>query len=108
MGIIMARGAHMRLRRFGGILLLVCGMQTAGENRPEFAEWDGKESTAEYARRVNLPAELNLDLGTGVSLQLALVPAGKFMMGTPNLPAPPAAYYFVYAAAGASGLIGIV
>ena len=51
---------------------------------PAFPLWDGKESIADYAKRVNLEATKTLDLGNGVSLDLVLIPAGKFIMGTPE------------------------
>jgi formylglycine-generating enzyme required for sulfatase activity len=55
--------------------------------------WDGKESVADYARRAGIPdVALTLDLGTtfldqgseAVTLKLTLIPAGKFMMGSPE------------------------
>src|SRR4051812_32156489 len=49
--------------------------------------WDGHESVAEYANRVNLPPTKTLDLGNGIKMELVLIPAGKFIMGTPE-PAP--------------------
>ncbi len=46
--------------------------------------WDGVESVERYAKRVNLPTTKTLDLGGNIKLELVLIPAGKFMMGTPE------------------------
>ncbi len=46
--------------------------------------WDGHESVATYAQRAHLDAEKTLDLGGGVKLELVLIPAGRFIMGTPE------------------------
>ena len=46
--------------------------------------WDGSESVADYAKRVNLPPTKTLELGNGVNLELVLIPAGRFVMGTPE------------------------
>ena len=46
--------------------------------------WDGKETVAQYAQRVRLPATKTLDLGNNVNLDLVLIPAGKFVMGSPD------------------------
>ena len=46
--------------------------------------WDGHESVADYAKRVNLPPTKTLDLGNNIKLDLVLIPAGKFIMGTPD------------------------
>ena len=54
------------------------------EKKPIFPLWDGRELIASYAQRVNLPATKTLDLGGGVKLELVLIPAGKFIMGTPE------------------------
>lgn len=46
--------------------------------------WDGKESVAQYAKRAGLkPAEM-LSLGDGLTLEMVLIPAGSFMMGSPD------------------------
>ncbi|HEY3321245.1 MAG TPA: formylglycine-generating enzyme family protein [Planctomycetota bacterium] len=49
-----------------------------------FPLWDGQETIAHYAARTNLPPTKTLDLGNGVTLDLVLIPAGKFIMGTPE------------------------
>ena len=50
--------------------------------------WDGHESVEHYAQRVNLPPTKTLDLGNGISLETVLIPAGKFIMGTPEPTVP--------------------
>ena len=64
----------------------LAGALFAGEGpaKPAYPLWDCQESVAEYARRVNLPPTQTLDLGNGVKLELVLLPAGKFVMGTPE------------------------
>jgi hypothetical protein len=44
--------------------------------------WDGHETIAEYAKRTNLEPTKTLELGNGIKLELVLIPAGKFVMGT--------------------------
>jgi formylglycine-generating enzyme required for sulfatase activity len=63
------------------IILALSGSLLAAEPYPL---WDGKESVAEYAQKVNLPPTKSLDLGNDVKLDLVLIPAGKFIMGTPE------------------------
>jgi formylglycine-generating enzyme required for sulfatase activity len=49
---------------------------------PQWPLWDGKESVADYAKRAGIKdIEMNLDLGGGVSMKLALIPAGKYIRG---------------------------
>jgi formylglycine-generating enzyme required for sulfatase activity len=65
-----------------------------GPAAPAYPLWDGQESIAQYARRANLPPTQTLDLGNGVKLELVLIPAGKFTMGTPEpVPVDEDAFY---------------
>src|SRR5471030_1840199 len=66
------------------LLLMLSSVTLAGEPAPAYPLWDGQESVADYAKRVNLPPTQTLDLGNNVKLELVLIPAGKFLMGTPE------------------------
>ena len=66
------------------LLILLSGSLSASEPAPTYRLWDGVESVAEYAKRVDLPPTKTLELGNGVKLELVLIPAGKFVMGTPE------------------------
>ena len=68
-------------------ILALCGTDWAGE--PQYPLWNGSESVEQYAKKVGLPATKTLDLGNGVTMELVLIPAGKFIMGTPE-PTQPA------------------
>ena len=66
------------------LILMLAGSLVAGEATPAYPLWDGSEPVAEYAKKVNLPPTTTLDLGNGVKMELVLIPAGKFIMGTPE------------------------
>ena len=65
------------------IFFMLAGSLVAGE-LTAYPLWDGQESVADYAKRVNLPPTKTLELGNGVKLELVLIPAEKFVMGTPE------------------------
>ena len=67
-------------------LFLACALACRAELQSQvaFPLWDCQESTAHYAERTNLPPTKTLDLGNGVNLEFVLIPAGKFIMGTPE------------------------
>ena len=50
---------------------MLAGSRTAGE--PAYPLWDGSESIAEYAKRVDLSPTKTRDLGNGVKMKLVLI-----------------------------------
>jgi formylglycine-generating enzyme required for sulfatase activity len=77
---------YNQLMRPSAMLLLVALSAAAAESQPTWPFWDEKESIEQYAQRANLPPTKTLDLGDGVKLELVLIPAGTFKMGTPEPP----------------------
>ena len=74
------------MRPLALLLLLALSAQTAPAAEPpatpDWPLWDGQESVEQYAKRAKVEPTKTLDLGNGVRLDLVLIPAGKFIMGT--------------------------
>lgn len=75
--------------------------------------WDGREPVERYARRVGLPPTRTLDLGGGVTMDFVLIPAGQFVMGTPDAVEPEEIFTVgqvlsVFAGGAALGLVIII
>jgi hypothetical protein len=51
------------------LIFMLAGSLVAGEPTA-YPLWDGSESVADYARKVNLPVTKTLDLGGGVERNL--------------------------------------
>ena len=62
-------------------LTTACSIAHAAE--PQYPLWNNHETVADYAKKVNLLPMKTLELGDNVKMELVLIPAGKFMMGTP-------------------------
>jgi formylglycine-generating enzyme required for sulfatase activity len=65
------------------------GSQPATKPADIYAKWpfDAKEAVRrrnETAKALGIKEELSLDLGNDVKMKLVLIPAGKFMMGSPS------------------------
>ena len=79
----------MRAWSLSSLALLAALAATGAEAPPTSAArawplWDGSESIEQYAKRASLEPTKALDFGNGVKLEMVLIPAGKFTMGTPE------------------------
>ena len=53
--------------------------------QPAYPLWDGKESVSGYAKRADIKdIDITLNLDSHVTMKVVLIPAGKFLMGSPD------------------------
>ena len=77
--------SHFRATIVLGLAVAVWGCCLhAEDSSKKYPLWDGKESVADYAKKIGLDASKVLDLGDGIKLEFVLVPPGTFMMGSPT------------------------
>jgi formylglycine-generating enzyme required for sulfatase activity len=65
-----------------GVLAGAAGGAEAPAAARPWPLWDGSESIEQYAKRAGMEPTKTLDLGNGIKMELVLIPAGKFTMGT--------------------------
>ncbi|MEI6236592.1 MAG: formylglycine-generating enzyme family protein [Planctomycetota bacterium] len=65
------------------LLLFLTLQLLAAEAPATYPLWDGHESVESYAAHIKWPATKSIDLGKGVTMDFVLIPAGRFIMGTP-------------------------
>ncbi|MEI6236088.1 MAG: formylglycine-generating enzyme family protein [Planctomycetota bacterium] len=71
------------LRMFFIAVILFGSISVQATESPRmFPLWNGDETVATYAERVRLPPTKTLDLGGGEPMELVLIPAGEFIMGS--------------------------
>ena len=80
----------MRTIAFLTILLLLHALASAGEQVwTVYEQWpfdaeEAKRRQEETAKALGVPDEKSIDLGDGVKMDFVLIPAGTFVMGTPE------------------------
>lgn len=73
-----------RLALLMPLLMIALASAGAAEHLKTYPLWDGEEAIGSYARRVELPATKEVRLPGGTKLELVLIPAGRFVKGTPR------------------------
>lgn len=64
---------------------------------PSWPMWEPGESIEAYAKRAGLEPAQSFDLGNGETLEVVLLPAGSYRMGTPPPEEPPDRWYYGWA-----------
>lgn len=74
------------LFRIGLVVAAVIATVAGCEQTMEwpFDSAEARRRQVETAERLGVPKDLTLDCGNGISMKLALIPAGEFVMGSPS------------------------
>jgi formylglycine-generating enzyme required for sulfatase activity len=79
------RSGLVRVAGVAAAVLVAGVVNGEAKGKPKsYPLWDGKEPVAAYAKRAKLEPMVALDLGGGLHLEMVLVPAGTFTMGSPD------------------------
>lgn len=85
-------------RAIAVLLALACWAGAgARAAEPAWPMWEPGESIDAYAKRAGLAPSQSFDLGNGETLEVVLLPAGSYRMGTPPPEEPPDRWYYGWA-----------
>jgi formylglycine-generating enzyme required for sulfatase activity len=69
-----------------GVILLLLGLSLAGKGVLGLVKLLNSSPPRLYIRMDGQPKELTVDLGNGITLEMVLIPAGEFLMGSNDSP----------------------
>jgi formylglycine-generating enzyme required for sulfatase activity len=61
-----------------------CCANELNDGKNKYSLWNRTESVKDYAKKENLELTKTLNLGEGINIEFVLIPAGRFIMGSPH------------------------